>query len=137
MKFIPALLTYVEALIKSGEDFWVNVMVLIVITVMFSFVSTSLIGDKLQFRCVPTNFTNVNVTNNTYYIHYDKYFAEEGSLNVSYFTSIYNSNYCSYRYGLTSKCSFIFSHLLCCFILKARSPVGHNTGNTAWKDLLA
>eukprot|EP01038_Epipyxis_sp_PR26KG_P011591 gene11591-15525_t len=76
-----------EVVLPPHTALYLNLVIPMIALVGYSFVSHSLVGNKLSFRCVPTNFSSPSVYNNTLYLNYG----------VDYFYSSYNQNFCGYR----------------------------------------
>jgi hypothetical protein len=85
VKMVPAIRVFVEAFARSIESFFLNLMVLFISLMAIAYILNAALDDSLQYRCVPTDFTNANVSGNAYYDAYG----------VDYFYSSYNNEYCS------------------------------------------
>ena len=95
ISFIPSLQVYLEAVFMCFKSVIMQTIVVATIYISLSFFSHAVIGDKLLYRCVPTDFTDSLVTSNVYYQEYG----------VDYFYSRYNYEFC----GNSHKCSSGFS----------------------------
>ena len=82
--FIPSLMIFIESVVQSGLEILSNMFMLIFLQFVFAAVGCAWIGNALDFRCVPTDYTNANVVNDPHYIAYG----------ASYYTSKYNYAFC-------------------------------------------
>jgi len=95
ISFIPSLQVYIEAVFMCIKSAIMQTIVVVTVFISLSFFSHAVIGDRLLYRCVPTDFTDSLVTSNVYYQEYG----------IDYFYSRYNYEFC----GNSHQCSSGFS----------------------------
>lgn len=86
MKFLPSVM-YQGKVLPSIYDLLLNIIIPALTLVVFALVTNALIGQSLQYRCVPSSNDDTlheNVVDNEYYKIYG----------IDYFYSQYNSMYC-------------------------------------------
>jgi hypothetical protein len=86
LKLLPAA-SGTAVLLPAIYDLVLNVVIPLAALITYCIMSYGLVGNALQFRCVPVDETAPMVTSNSYYQEYG----------MTYFLSEYNTEFCGYR----------------------------------------
>ena len=86
VQFLPRL-TFDGTILPQTYDLILNLVFPCTAMIGFSLLSHLVIGDSLQYRCVPSNFNGTNVLNDALYQEYG----------VNFYYSEYNVAFCGHK----------------------------------------